>query len=57
MRLVVLFFTIAVFLILLSLLHGVGVRSDQMRKRFNQVVETERPYSDEELKNRSRSAS
>lgn len=50
MRLAVLFFTLAVFLTLLSLLYGVGVRSDQMRKRFNQVVETERAYSDEELR-------
>lgn len=50
MRLVVLFFSIAVFLSLLALLHGVGVKSDQMRKRFSQVVETERTYSDEELR-------
>ena len=50
MRLVVLFFTIAVFLSLLALLYGVGVKNDQMRKRFTQVVETERTYSDEELK-------
>jgi tight adherence protein C len=50
MRLVVLFSALAVFLILLALLQGAGMRSDQMRKRFNQVVETERTYSDEELR-------
>ncbi len=50
MRLVVLFSALAVFLILLSLLQGAGMRSDQMRKRFNQVMETERTYSDEELR-------
>jgi len=50
MRLVVLFFTIAVFLFLLALLYGAGVKSDQMRKRFTQVVETERTYSDDELR-------
>ena len=50
MRLVVLFSALAVFLALLALLQGAGMRSDQMRKRFNQVVETERTYSDEELR-------
>lgn len=50
MRLAVLFFTIAVFLTLVSLLQGVGLRSDQMKKRFGQVLETERTYSDEELR-------
>ncbi|MDP3448427.1 MAG: type II secretion system F family protein [Eubacteriales bacterium] len=50
MRFVVLVFTLAVFLGLLALLRGIGVKSDQMRKRFSQVVETERAYSDEELK-------
>jgi len=50
MRLVVLVFTIAVFLSLLALLSGFGIKSDQMRKRFSQVMETERAYSDEELK-------
>jgi tight adherence protein C len=50
MRLAVLFFTLSVFLTLLALLQGVGMRSDQMKKRFNQVVETERTYSDEELR-------
>jgi len=50
MRFVVLVFTLAVFLTLLALLNGVGVKSDQMRKRFSQVQETERAYSDEELR-------
>lgn len=50
MRFVVLAFTIAVFLGLLALLYDVGVKSDEMRKRFSQVQETERTYSDEELK-------
>ena len=50
MRLAVLFFTISVFLTLIALLQGVGTKSDQMKKRFSQVVETERTYSDEELK-------
>jgi tight adherence protein C len=50
MRLAVLFFALTVFLVLLALLQGAGTRSDQMRKRFNQVVETERTYSDEELR-------
>lgn len=50
MRLAVLFFTLSVFLTLLAMFQGVGTRSDQMRKRFNQVVETERTYSDEELR-------
>ena len=50
MRLAVLFSTIAVFFILVSLLQGIGIRSDQMKKRFGQVLETERTYSDEELR-------
>jgi len=50
MRLAVLFFTISVFLTLVALLQGPGTKSDQMKKRFTQVVETERTYSDEELK-------
>ena len=50
MRLAVLFFTLAVFLTLVSLLQGLGTRSDLMKKRFNQVQETERTYSDEELR-------
>lgn len=50
MRLVVLVSTIAVFLCLLALLSGFGRRMDLMRRRFSQVQETERIYSDEELK-------
>lgn len=50
MRPVVLAFTIAVFLGLLALLYNVGVRNDGMRKRFSQVQDSERTYSDEELK-------
>ena len=50
MRLVVLSFTIAVFLGVLALLQDYGQKSDLMKKRFNQVVDTERPYSDEELR-------
>ena len=50
MRLVVLSFTIAVFLGVVALLQNYGQKSDQMKKRFNQVVDTERPYSDEELR-------
>lgn len=50
MRLGVLFFTISVFLFLIALLQDTGRKSDQMRKRFSQVVETERTYSDEELR-------
>jgi len=50
MRPVVLAFTIAVFLGLLALLYNVGRRNDEMRKRFSQVQEAERAYSDEELK-------
>ncbi|HML67873.1 MAG TPA: type II secretion system F family protein [Clostridia bacterium] len=50
MRLVVLSFTIAVFLGFVALLQSYGQKSDQMRKRFNQVAEAERSYSDEELK-------
>ncbi|MBA4347365.1 MAG: hypothetical protein C0413_00730 [Clostridiales bacterium] len=50
MRLAVLFFTISVFLTLVALLQNFGMKSDQMRKRFSQVIETERTYSDEELK-------
>ena len=50
MRLVVLAFTIAVFLGIVALLQDYGQKSDLMKKRFNQVVDTERPYSDEELK-------
>ena len=50
MRLIVLSFTIAVFLGVLALLQDYGQKSDLMKKRFNQVVDTERPYSDEELR-------
>lgn len=50
MRLVVLAFVIAVFLGFVALLQGYGQKSDLMKKRFNQVTEAERTYSDEELK-------
>jgi len=50
MRLVVLASTIAIFLTLIALLNGLGKKSDHMRKRFSQVKETERTYSDDELK-------
>ena len=50
MRLVVLLCTLAVFLLLISLLNGFGRKSDQMRKRFALVKNNERVYSDEELK-------
>lgn len=50
MRYVVLAFTIAVFLGIVALLQDYGQKIDLMKKRFGQVVDTERPYSDEELK-------
>ncbi len=50
MRLVVLLCTLAVFLLFLSLLNGLGRKNDQMRKRFALVKNNERVYSDEELK-------
>lgn len=50
MRLVVLVCTLAVFLVFVALLNGLGRKSDHMRKRFAQVKETERVYSDDELK-------
>lgn len=50
MRIVVLSFTIAVFLGVIALLQNYGQKNDQMKRRFNQVVDTERPYSDEELR-------
>ena len=50
MRVAVLFFTIAVFLGLIALLQDYGKKSDHMKKRFSAVVETERVYSDEELR-------
>ena len=43
MRIVVLAFTIAVFLGIVALLQDHGLKSDLMKKRFNQVVDTERP--------------
>jgi len=50
MRVAVLFFTIAVFLGLIALLQDYGKKSDHMKKRFSAVLETERVYSDEELR-------
>ena len=50
MRLVVLLCTIAVFLSLIALLGGIGRRMDLMQHRFTQLQETERFYSDDELK-------
>lgn len=50
MRLVVLMCTVAMFFSLIALLSGLGRKSDHMRKRFAQVKETERTYSDDELK-------
>ncbi|MEZ4508419.1 MAG: type II secretion system F family protein [Eubacteriales bacterium] len=50
MRLAVLASTIAIFLTLIALFNGLGKKSDHMRKRFAQVKETERAYSDDELK-------
>jgi len=50
MRLVVLVCTVAIFFVLIALLNGLGRKSDHMRKRFAQVKETERTYSDDELK-------
>ncbi len=50
MRLVVLVSTLAIFLTLIALLNGLGKKSDHMRKRLAQVKETERTYSDDELK-------
>lgn len=50
MRLAVLAFTVAVFLTLIALLSKLGQKSDQMQKRFSQVKETERTFSDEELR-------
>ena len=50
MRLVVLVGTIAVFLSLIALLGGIGKRMDLMQHRFAQLQETERFYSDDELK-------
>ncbi len=50
MRIVVLACTLAVFLFFIALLNGLGRRSDQMRRRLEQVKDSERPFSDEELK-------
>ena len=50
MRLVVLVCTLAVFLLFISLLNGLGRKSDQMRKRFALVKNSERIYGDDELK-------
>jgi len=52
MRLTVLVFTLAVFLLLLALLSGLGAKDDLMRRRFTQLKdsERERTYNDDELK-------
>ncbi|MEA5048980.1 MAG: type II secretion system F family protein [Eubacteriales bacterium] len=50
MRLVVLVCTIAVFLTLLALFYEIGKKNDHMRRRFAQIKEGERTYSDDELK-------
>jgi len=50
MRLVVLVSTLAVFLSVIALLGDVGRRLDLMDRRYSQLKETERVYSDEELK-------
>lgn len=50
MRLVVLVCSLAVFLLFLALLNGLGRKSDQMHKRFAQVKSNERVYNDDELK-------
>ena len=50
MRLVVLACTVAVFLFFIALLNGLGRKSDHMRRRFAQVKDAERAYSDDELK-------
>ena len=50
MRVVVLFSTIAVFLTFVGLLGHAGKRIDLMQHRFAQLQETERYYSDDELK-------
>jgi len=49
-RLVVLACTLAVFLFFIALLNTLGRRSDQMRRRLEQVKDSERAFSDEELK-------
>lgn len=50
MRLVVLACTVAVFLFFITLLNGLGRKSDHMRRRFAQVKDAERTYGDDELK-------
>ena len=50
MRLVVLACSLAVCLLFIALLNGLGRKSDHMRKRFALVRETERAYTDDELK-------
>ena len=50
MRLVVLVCTLAVFLVFIAILQGVGKKSDHMQKRFSQIQDSERVYTDEELK-------
>lgn len=50
MRLVVLACTAAVFFIFIALLNGLGRKGDAMRRRYAQVKDTERSYSDDELK-------
>lgn len=50
MRLVVLACTIAIFFFFIALLNGLGRKSDAMRRRFALVKDTERTYSDDELK-------
>jgi tight adherence protein C len=50
MRLAVVVSTLAIFLTMIALLNGLGKKTDHMRKRYAQVKETERTYSDDELK-------
>ena len=50
MRLVALFSTLAVFLTIIALLGDFGKKLDVMDRRYAQFKETERIYSDEELK-------
>ncbi len=50
MRYVVLACTIAIFLVLIALLSGLGRRGDAMLRRFALVKDAERSYGDEELK-------
>ena len=50
MRIVVLMSTLAVFLSVIALLRDFGKRMDLMDRRYSQIKETERVYSDEELK-------